>query len=355
MANQLLDSGSSSQIMPVLSPPLPSKPKAVFGLGNKKLTGIVAMVALYVIWGTTLSAMHFGIQTISPAIFAFSRYFIVAILLISFCLLKREALPSKKDMIHLSISGICLFTVGNATAIWAVKYIPTVLAGALMATTPFWMIGLAAMQPPKERLQLPVLLGMSLGFIGILTVLAPQFAVEFSGNKGLEHFGFMEWLSVIGMFSTTVFWAAGSLYAKNHPTQNSVFMTVGIQNLAASLAMLPFMTPELVSGVNFHVSLPSVLGLLYLVFAGTIIAVPCYYYILKNMPVSVASTFAYVSPIITMIVGHFFLGEALSPTMSIGAVLVLAGVVVVQGLKQKVAVISPNSPVRQTPIETEAA
>ncbi|MEB3286933.1 MAG: EamA family transporter [Vampirovibrionales bacterium] len=314
---------------------------------SSKFKALMALCAVYLIWGTTMAAMRFGVETIPPGVFAFSRYLLVTLLLLSYCISKKEAWPTPGEIKRHVFSGVCLFFVGNATAIWAMQYLPTVLGGALTATTPFWMIGLAALKigdaHTPERISRVSAMGLGLGFIGIITILAPQLLQLFNAsnpkNAVLDP---LAMLAILAMLISTASWALGSWHAKRTPTKNSVWMEVGIQNLSATILMLPFCLPDLISlahpsgGFNGAGVTPlSVASLLYLVLAGTILAMPCYLYVLHHLPISVTSTFAYVCPIITMLIGYSFLGEALSPTMAFGSGMILLGVILVQVFQKK--------------------
>lgn len=296
------------------------------------------LLVVYLVWGTTMGAMHVGVATIPPALMIVLRFVIAGGLLVTWCRLRGEAWPSWVENRQHAVIGLLLFTAGNAVTVWAVQYIPTSLGAVLVSTTPFWMIGLASLPvfKTRERLALSALIGIALGFSGIVILLWPQLQAEIQASRLSAHLSPVEWLSVVAILSTSMFWSVGSLYKKRLALTTSVLMGLGLQNLWAALGILPFLLIELkgvsagLPGVLAAVSPLSWMALGYLIVFGTIIATPCYFYILKHLPVPVVSTFAYVTPMITILVGWRILGEPLTSTMLLGASVIFLGVILVQ-------------------------
>ncbi len=184
------------------------------------------------------------------------------------------------------------------------------------------MIGLAAITPPKETITRIVALGLLIGFIGILVLLSPKLLIPLKLTGAF-------WPSIISLILMSFFWASGSIYARKHASRIPLLMSVGIQNAFAGLLLMPvcYLTIQ-----PFHVepSTSSIIALLYLIVFGTMISIPCYQYVLKHLPVSLASTFAYVTPVLTVLFGWVFLGEELAMTTVIGMGIILLGVGLVQ-------------------------
>jgi drug/metabolite transporter (DMT)-like permease len=280
----------------------------------------LALGLVYLIWGTTMAAMHVGIQTMHPALLTCLRFTLAGILLLIFCALRKEPFPSRQDIQKHFLIGFLLFFAGNSLSSWALQNISTGLGGMVIATTPFWMIGLAAIGPKKEPISKQAFYGIALGFVGLLILFYPNLGKVSEGPLGV---------SILCLLIVSFFWSVGSLVAKHTTVKTSVLMGLGLQNIFAGLLLSPIC---LISG-GFQadaISLPSWGALFYLVLMGTILATPCYYYVLKNMSTSVASTFAYVNPIVTLIFGWIFLEESLTFNTVLGAVIVILGVLWVQ-------------------------
>lgn len=283
----------------------------------------LALLAVYLIWGTTAGVIRIGSDTIPAALLPCMRFLIAGILLIAFCLLKGEHFPRMKELKIHFIIGALLFFGGNALISWTVRYIPTGFSGILVATTPLWMVGLSAVLPPREKFSSLSLLAVLIGFCGMLILLSPQLS-------HLTHVSSVFWVCILGLFFMTFCWSLGSIYARKHPTQNSLLLSVGVQNLFAGILMLPVCWITIPDWRLVHPSTESLSALAYLILMGTIAATPCYLFVVKTMPVTLSSTFAYVTPLLTLLFGWAFLGETITPNMMIGAAVILFGVIMLQ-------------------------
>ncbi len=294
----------------------------------------LALIAVYVIWGTTTGAIRMGVDTIPSAVLPCARFLLAGGLLTAFCLLKGERLPTVRDLKIHAIVGFLLFFAGNSIVCWTVKYMTTGFGSVLVATTPLWMTLLSALLPPREKIPFLSLVGILIGFIGMLILLSPQLT-------HLDHTSGVFWLCMAGLAVMTFCWALGSIYARKHPVEDSLLMSVGIQNVLAGLLLIPVCFWTVPDWSAVHPSGWSMGCLLYLVVLGTMTATPCYLYILQTLPVSVSSTFAYVTPVLTVIFGWLFLQEAISDTMLLGACVILAGVALVQLMNRRWADVKP--------------
>ncbi len=300
---------------------------------NPQMKAYAALFTVYLIWGTTLASMHIGVETIPVLLLPPIRFLMAGFLLVGFSLLRGEKLPSPLEIRNHFIIGLLLFIGGNTVVTWALQYVSTGMAGLLVATTPFCMVTLSALIPPREKISTGAMSGILLGFSGMIILLWPQLTHPMKVNF---HF----WLAVVAMLSTTFFWSLGSILVRKLPTRSSLLMSVGMQNLLAGLTLTPVavaLTPQLA----FTPSPKSVAALCYLVLFGTITATPCYLYVMRHLSVSVASTFAYVTPVVTVIVGALLLDEKITPLTALGAVVILSGVAVVQYMNHRQGIEKP--------------
>jgi putative acetyltransferase len=287
-----------------------------------------ALLTVYLIWGTTVGCIKIGGETIPVAMLPCVRFFMAGFLIVAGCLIKGERLPDWKTLRTHLIIGTLLFVGGNAWVSWTVQHISTGLSGLTVATTPFWMIFLSSLIPPREKVPGLALIGIAIGFVGMLVLLLPQLT-------HMQNTSPLFWLSILAQIAITFCWSLGSIYARKHSTGTSLMMSVGLQNLLAGFVLIPFMLLGVHDWQAVHPSFKSLAALAYLILCGSILAMPCYMYVLQTMPVSVASTFAYVTPVITVIVGALFLGEPVTPTTAIGAAIILCAVFVVQLVNQR--------------------
>jgi drug/metabolite transporter (DMT)-like permease len=301
---------------------------------------LLALLLVYLVWGTTMAAIHFGVQTIPPLLLACIRFLLAGGMLILISLAQGERWPSWKETRNHGVIGFLLFFGGNALSCWALQTLSTGLAGMIIATTPFWMLAMSDLSDRyfdtrAKRFSLSVcsvsgspwanpkiVLSMVLGFIGIMILLSPQLAAP---ELTSPLFGW----SILAMLVLCWFWSAGSLYARYHQGEASVWMALGIQNFLAGVLLLPICY-ALGDWNAFNPSESSLWALGYLVVFGTIVTTPCYYYVLKHLPVSISSSFAFVNPVITLLVGCLFLGEVMTMESWVGSVVVVIAVLMLQ-------------------------
>jgi drug/metabolite transporter (DMT)-like permease len=288
----------------------------------------LALIAVYLIWGTTFGSTKIGINSMPWALLPMLRFGIAGVLLMAFCLLRGEKFPSLRDLKTNIIAGALIFFGGNSAVCWAVKHMTTGLSGLMVATTPFWMLWLASILPPREKITPAALLGLIIGFIGMLILLSPNLS-------HMESTSPLFWAGVLVMLGNTFSWSVGAIYTRKRPTQSTLLMNVAIQSIAASLLLIPVCLLTIHDWSTIHPSPESLGALLYLILVGSIAATPCYLYVLQTLPVSVSSTFAYVTPVLTVIFGWLFLGEAITPTVFAGSAIIISGVLVVQWVGQR--------------------
>ncbi len=298
--------------------------------GNLK--AYLALLVVYIVWSTTFGAIFLASRTIPPALMVCLRFSIAGSLLILYALLKGETFPGFKAFRRDFIIGALLFFGGNSIVAWAVHYVPTGLGAMITATNPFWMVSLSALMPPKEKVHPLAMAGLLIGFVGIFILLLPH--LNLMNHHALASTSPLFWPSIGALVVMVFFWALGSIYARKSFTTASLLMSVGIQNFSAGLLLIPFsfwtMGPS-----PWHASLTSILSLFYLIGFGSMMATPCYIYVLKALPVSVTSTFSYVTPVFTLILGWLVLGEDMSFMTALGAAIILFGVVLVQWAGQR--------------------
>ncbi|MBX2861069.1 MAG: EamA family transporter [Vampirovibrio sp.] len=284
------------------------------------LKAYLALITVCIAWGTTFPAMHIGLEFLTPDVLSAQRFTLAGLILLAICAVRREPLPSKISVKRNFIIGTLLLFIGNAATCWALQYIPTGLAAAIVAMNPFWMVFLAVVFPPRERVTLIGVTGLVIGFTGMMILLSPQLSQSTTGNVSP-----MFWFAIGTQLLTGLSWSIGTVYSKKAPAQASVMMANGMQNLFSGVMLIPvcflfnhnpFIMP----------SAPGAMSVLYLIVVGTLIGLNCYLYMMERLPVTAASTFAYITPIVTTIVGAVVLKEVVGWPQAIGMAVVLTGV-----------------------------
>ena len=278
-----------------------------------------------VVWGTTYLAIRISLETLPPLLMAGIRWIAAGSILAIALALRGEALPRPKAWPALALLGILLLGLGNGGVVWAEQTISSGLAAVLVAASPFWMVGLDALAPGGEKPTFRRLAGLVVGFLGIVMLVWPEIRVGESGRTFLQ--------GVIACQIACVGWAVGSLYARRRghaeARDENVLATAAFEMLFGGVALLA-------AGLQRHEAARMVFtersagALLYLIFAGAIGGFTAYAYALKHLPVATVSLYAYVNPIIAVVLGTLLLKEPFSARMAAAAAVVLVGMVLVR-------------------------
>jgi drug/metabolite transporter (DMT)-like permease len=287
----------------------------------------VAWIAVCLIWGTTYLGIRIALETIPPLFMAAARWLAAATLLITILRLRGERLPAVREWPALTLLGILLLGFGNGAVVWAELTVPSGLTAVLVATSPFWMVGLDAVMPGGERLTVRRVTGLLVGFLGIVTLVWPELR---AGGGGARAF-------LVGFISTQIAcigWAIGSSYARwrgrGHASGENVLATAAFEMLFGGIVLL---AASAAIGELRHLAFaPRWVGaLFYLILVGAIGGFGAYAYALKHLPVATVSMYAYVNPIIAVLLGTLVLGEPFSTRIAIAGAIVLGGMVMVRG------------------------
>ncbi len=287
----------------------------------------LALLTVYIVWGTTFAAIHIGVETIPPLFFACLRFLLAGSFLLCICLLRKEKLPDLKTLKQHFIVGVLMYYGGQTLIYCALKDIPTGLAASINATSPFWALWFASILPPKEKIPWISILGILLGFMGMMILLSPQLNQTY-------HVSPVFWWSVVFMLLTGVFGSAGAIYFRKRNFTNSLLMGVALQCIFAGLLLLPTSLLTIHPFI-FKPSMGSIWALIYLILVATTGAMTCYLYILHRLPVPLICTIAYVTPLITIFFGWLFFHEAVTLTTMTGTIIILVGVVLVQWVQPR--------------------
>lgn len=282
---------------------------------------LAALAVVYVVWGSTYLAIKLAIATIPPFLMAASRFCIAAVLLLGWCALRGRlaaARPTAAQWRAAAAVGGCLLVVGNGAVTWAEQDIDSGLAALLIATVPLWM-AIFDRLAGAERLGRAVVAGLVLGFGGVALLLAPSGAAIAFGPA----------LAVLG---GAMAWAAGSIYSRRADLPEDPLVSTGMEMAAAAglFALVGLVTGEPARLDLGAVSGSSLLAVAYLATAGSLAAFTSYVWLLRNAQTSVVATYAYVNPIVAVVLGWWVLDERVSTrTLVAGAVVVTAVALIV--------------------------
>lgn len=278
-----------------------------------------AFAGVCFLWGTTYLGIRIGVASFPPMLFSLTRLLIAG--LIFFILFLREnsiRALSRKQIIGHSIAGGLLFSLGNGLVSVAEVHISSSLAAIISSMIPVWIVLLNMLLNKAEFPGLKVIAGTLIGVAGIVVI--------FGGQIGFDQQEVRN--GALLMFIAGLGWAAGSILIKRLNEPISVTGAATFQMLGGGLILLPFsLLTEDWSSLN--PSQESILALAYLIVFGSILAYICFLYAMRHLPVTVVSMYAYINPIVALIVGWLLLGEPLSLRIMFGVMITLAGVVIV--------------------------
>ena len=294
--------------------------------GRKLLILIAAFAAVYIFWGSTYLAIKYAIETLPPFLMAGARFaFAGSILFLWARFAKDYETPTLKQWKTSFIVGTLLLLGGNGGVVFAQHYIPSSLAALLVATEPLWIVVLSWTWLGHGRPNWKVGLGLLVGFAGVWLLISGR------ASTGVEAAGFGQWIAIVAVMLGAFSWAAGSIYGLRASTPKSSLLAAGMQMLAGSVSLLlvGLIRGEWSTFDPSAVSFNSLFGVGYLVIFGSLVGFTAYSWLLKNARPSMVATYAYVNPVIAVLLGWLIAGESMTGQMLIGAGVVVGSVVLI--------------------------
>jgi drug/metabolite transporter (DMT)-like permease len=296
---------------------------------NEGIAPYVAWLAVCFLWGTTYLAIRVGLETLHPMIFAGLRFLLAGILLFTFVrFVKGERLPKGREWFDVSLVGVLLLVIGNGFVVWAEQWLPSGMTALLIATSPFWVAGFELMNREGERLSIRALAGMLLGFGGLLLLVAPDL---FGPSLGIQYV-----LGIVAIQIACASWSGGSVYSKRRKIDVPPLMGSAIQMLVAG-SLMTICATAMGEWHTLHFSARSAAAFFYLVVFGSIVAYGCYTYAVQKLPLSLVSTYAYINPVIAVLLGWVILSEPLGWRVVGATAIILLGVALVKTASKRTA------------------
>jgi drug/metabolite transporter (DMT)-like permease len=284
---------------------------------------LAAWAAVCFFWGTTYLAIRVGLETLPPVLFAGLRFLTAgALLFVIVRLWSGARLPKGREWFDQSVVGLSLLGLGNGLVVWAEQWVPSGPAALLVATSPFWVMGVERFLRQGERLHGRAVAGLLIGFGGLALLVAPNlYGTTAAGGTYL-------W-GMLALQAACASWSIGSVYAKHHPTGVRPLMGAAIQMLIAGAAMT-LLGAILGEWHEVHFSARSFGAFAYLIVFGSIVAYGSYTYAVQKLPLSLVSTYSYINPVIAVLLGWLVLGEALGWRVMTAMLIILCGVMLVK-------------------------
>jgi drug/metabolite transporter (DMT)-like permease len=283
---------------------------------------IAAFAAVYIVWGSTYLAIRFAIETLPPLLMAGVRFVVAGSFLYGWARWRGAGKPQLVHWRSAAIVGALLLLGGNGAVTWAEQFIPSGIAALLIAVVPCWMVLIDWVRPGGPPPTAQIAAGLVLGLVGVGLLIGPESLM--GGDR----------INVTGaavVLGGSMSWAAGSILSRHVQVPSRPLLATGIQMLCggALLILAGLLSGEAAKIDASAISAKSVLALIYLILIGAIVGYSAYIWLLRVSTPARASTYAYVNPVVAVLLGWLFAGETVSPRVIAAAAVIVAGVALI--------------------------
>jgi drug/metabolite transporter (DMT)-like permease len=283
---------------------------------------VAAFAAIYLIWGSTYLAIRYAVETIPPLLMMGARHLSAGAMLYGWARWRGVRAPTLREWVHPALIGSLLFLGGHGSLAWAEQRVPSGIAALLVATLPMWIVLLARLAGIERHLSGRALTGLVLGFVGVAVLFGPD---------AFRHNGELNIMSACAVLMGTFIWSAGTIYMRSVKMPDSPAMSSAMQMFSGGVALAIAAT---ISGEarGFHaaaVSLRSWMAFGYLVTFGSLVAFTAYSWLHMVASPSRVSTYAYVNPVVAVLLGRVLGSEPVGVLTVVAMVIILAGVALV--------------------------
>jgi drug/metabolite transporter (DMT)-like permease len=288
---------------------------------SERQLALVAWIAVCLVWGTTYLGIRVALESVPVALLAGLRWTTAGLLLAAAVRLSGQRLPGPRTWPALALVGFLMNVVGNGFVVWAEQSVASGLAAVVVAMVPFWGVAFETLLPGGERLTARTVIGLTVGFAGIVVLVWPELTVSGAGN------GFV--FGIIALQLACIGWALGQSFSKRYGTGLNPLAASAMQMIFGGL-MLTILGTATGEWSRLAFTPRTAAAMIYLVLFGSIVGYSAYVYALRHLPVSTVSLYAYVNPIIAVVLGAVLLSEPFDARVIAAAALVLAGIAVVR-------------------------
>jgi drug/metabolite transporter (DMT)-like permease len=293
-------------------------------LTRSTLELVLAFALLYVVWGSTYLAIRIAVRTLPPFTVGGVRFMIAGAVPLAVLRARGVPWPSKLELRNAAIVGGCLMLGGNGLVGWAEQTVSSSLAALLVSITPMWFVTFEALRPGGQRPTRRTALGLLVGFLGVAYLIGPDNVRRDLGAPPI--------VGLCALLLASTSWAFGSLFGKYSARPKSLWMTSALQMLCGGALLL---ASGVLLGEPARLTraalTPAALGCVgYLIVFGSWLGYGSYTYLLDRVTPASLGTYAFVNPLVAVLLGVWLLGEPLTASMGWAGMLILTGVVIVQ-------------------------
>jgi drug/metabolite transporter (DMT)-like permease len=286
---------------------------------RRRLLPWLSLFVVWVVWGSTYLGMRIVVREMPPLPAAATRFLIAGSImgLVALYVDRRRGWPSLRQWLDYGAIGVLLLSIGNSLVMWSERTVPSGIAALIVATVPVWILLLDGLRPGGRPWTLRLWIGTAIGLAGVFLVARPQGAVDWS-----------HWLAILALQVACLSWTIGSLYAQSVPDRLPLASAAAVEMLVAGAVIAlasrvlgsDWTTMTAASGRAWG-------AILYLVVFGSLVGFTAFAYCLNELPASTVGTYAYVNPVVAVILGWLVLREPLTPGLLVGGSLIVLSVV----------------------------
>lgn len=298
-----------------------------------------AFAIVCVVWGTTYLGIRIAIETIPPLLLTGTRYTMAGAIMLVAARMRGETLPRDRRTIgNLALIGLLMVGVGNLAVVIAEQWVPSGMAALLVATAPFWAVLIERLHANGERIDARSAVGMIVGFGGVALLVTP------GGQAG--HFDSHFILGAIVVQLGSIGWQWGTARAKYTIRGVPFFTSIGMQMFFGGV-IIDVIGLAIGEASHFVMNVRTGTALVYLAIFGSVIAYSAYIYAVGHLPTTQMSLYAYVNPLVAVVLGGLVLDEKLTPTSIVAMVVILVGVAIVQASAMRGRITARTEPVEE--------
>ena len=281
-----------------------------------------AFAIIYFVWGSTFLAIRVGVHEIPPLLFASMRFFIAGLILLAWTITRREPFPNRREWLSAFVIALIIFVGDYGLLFWAEQRVPSGLAAVMLATIPAFIALSEIVFLRTQRLTVRLALALLIGLAGVAVLV----------SRGLNLGGApIDTAGAAALIVASINWSIGSVLTRKLPLPPSKVMSSGAQMFAGGI-LLALAAPLLGELHRFHpaaVSRGAWIALLYLIVAGSIMGFTAYIWLIHHQSPTKVGTYAYVNPVVAVLIGYFLGGEPLGARTILGTLFILLSVIVI--------------------------
>ena len=307
---------------------------------------LLAFAIIYFVFGATFLAIRIGVREVPPLLLAGMRFTTAGVVLFGWMVVRREPLPTRRQWLSVLLLAFLIFVVDYGLLFWAEQRVPSGIAAVILATIPAFMALSEIIFLRTQRLTLRLSLALLIGIAGVAVLMLPSFKL-FGPLGGAP----VDRIGAIALIIGAISWSIASILTRILPLPPSKVMSSGAQMLAGG-CMLFLASSAFGELHHFHpaqVSRHAWLALLYLIVFGSIIGFTAYVWLIHHESPTKVGTYAYVNPVVAVLLGYFAVGEALGPRTILGTLFILVSVIVITTTKKP---LPPTPRLTSTPAST---